>query len=60
MRGCLGAQVLLKIVLKYVTPEKFYKKIIKEDKDSNKFSLNEETIEDLLEGGIYSSLGIKS
>ena len=59
VRGCLGAQVLLKIVLKYVTPEKFYKKIIKEDKDSNKFSLDEETIEDLLEGGIYSSLGIK-
>ena len=59
VRGGLGAQVLLKIVLKYVTPEKFYKKIIKEDKDKNKFSLDEETIEDLLEGGIYANLGIK-
>ena len=60
VRGCLGAQVLLKIVLKYVTPDKFYKKIIKdEDKKNDKFSLDEETIEDLLEGGIYSSLGIK-
>ena len=60
VRGCLGAQVLLKIVLKYVSPEKFYKKIIREeDKDKNKFSLDEETIEDLLEGGVYSSLGIK-
>ena len=59
VRGCLGAQVLLKIVLKYVTPEKFYKKIIKEDKDKNKFNLDEETIEDLLEGGIYANLGIK-
>ena len=60
VRGCLAAQVLLKIVLKYVTPEKFYKKIIREDdKDKNKFSLDNETIEDLLEGGIYSSLGIK-
>ena len=60
VRGCLGAQVLLKIVLKYVSPEKFYKKIIREeDKEKNKISLDEETIEDLLEGGIYSSLGIK-
>ena len=60
VRGCLGAQVLLKIVLKYVTPDKFYKKIIRdEDKKNNKYSLDEETIEDLLEGGIYSSLGIK-
>ena len=60
VRGCLGAQVLLKIVLKYVTPEKFYKKIIREeDKENNKFSLDGETIEDLLEGGVYSSLGIK-
>ena len=60
VRGCLGAQVLLKIVLKYVSPEKFYKKIIREeDKDKNKFSLDEETIEDLLEGEVYSSLGIK-
>ena len=59
VRGCLGAQVLLKIVLKYVTNEKFYKKIIKEDKDKSKFSLDEQTIEELLEGGIYSNLGIK-
>ena len=59
VRGCFGAQVLLKIVLKYVTPEKFYKKIIKEDKDKNNFSLDEETIKDLLEGGIYSNIGIK-
>ena len=59
VRGCLGIKVLFKIVLKYVTPEKFYKKIIKEDKDKNKFSLDEETIEDLLEGGIYANLGIK-
>ena len=57
VRGCLGAQVLLKIVLKYISPEKFFKKIIREDKDKNK--LDEETIEDLLEGGIFSSLGIK-
>jgi len=56
VRNCLAAQVLLKIVLKYVTPEKFFKKIINEDK---KNELDEETIEDLLEGGIYSSLGIK-
>ena len=56
VRNCLGAQVLLKIVLKYVTPERFYKKIIKED---NKNELDEETIEELLEGGIYASLGIK-
>ena len=56
VRSCLGAQVLLKIVLKYVTPDKFFKKIIKEDK---KNELDEETIEDLLENGIYSSLGVK-
>ena len=56
VRNCLGAQVLLKIVLKYVTPERFYKKKIKEDK---KNELDEETIEELLEGGIYASLGIK-
>ena len=56
VRNCLGAQVLLKIALKYVTPEKFFKKIIKDDK---KNELDEETIEDLLESGIYSSLGIK-
>ena len=56
MRSCLGAQVLLKIVLKYVTPEKFFKKIIKDDK---KNELDKETIEDLLENGIYSSLGVK-
>jgi hypothetical protein len=56
VRNCLAAQVLLKIVLKYVTPQKFFKKIINEDK---KNELDEETIEDLLEGGIYSSLGIK-
>ena len=55
VRNCLAAQVLLKIVLKYITPDKFYKKIIKEDKNT----LDEETIEDLLESGIYSSLGIK-
>ena len=59
VRGCLGAQVLLKIVLKYVTPEKFYKKIIREEDKENKFDLDGETIEDLLEGGVYSSLGIK-
>ena len=59
IRGCLGAQVLLKIVLKFITPDRFYKKIIKDDKDNNKFGLDEETIEDLLEGGVYSSLGIK-
>ena len=59
VRGCLGAQVLLKIVLKYVTPEKFYKKIIREEDKENKFSLDGETIEDLLEGGVYSSLGVK-
>jgi len=56
VRNCLAAQVLLKIVLKYVTPQKFFKKIINEDK---KNELDEETIEELLEGGIYSSLGIK-
>ena len=56
VRSCLGAQVLLKIVLKYVTPEKFFKKIIKDDK---KNELDKETIEDLLENGIYSSLGVK-
>ena len=56
VRSCLGAQVLLKIVLKYVTPGKFFKKIIKDDK---KNELDEETIEDLLENGIYSSLGVK-
>lgn len=56
VRSCLGAQVLLKIVLKYVTPDKFFKKIIKDDK---KNELDEETIEDLLENGIYSSLGVK-
>ena len=55
-RSCLGAQVLLKIVLKYVTPDKFFKKIIRDDK---KKELDEETIEDLLENGIYSSLGVK-
>ena len=56
VRSCLGAQVLLKIVLKYVTPDKFFKKIIKDDK---KNELDEETIEDLIENGIYSSLGVK-
>jgi hypothetical protein len=56
VRNCLAAQVLLKIVLKYVTPEKFYKRIVNDDK---KNGLDEETIEDLLENGIYSSLGIK-
>ena len=58
VRGCLAAQVLLKIVLKYITPEKFYKKIIRDD-DKDKNNLDEETIEELLEGGVYSSLGIK-
>ena len=56
VRNCLAAQVLLKIVLKYVTPDKFFKKIINDDK---KNELDKETIEDLLESGIYSSLGIK-
>ena len=56
VRNCLAAQVLLKIVLKYVTPEKFYKRIVNDDK---KNGLDEETIEELLENGIYSSLGIK-
>jgi len=56
VRSCLAAQVLLKIVLKYVTPDKFFKRIINEDK---KNELDKETIEDLLESGIYSSLGIK-
>ena len=56
VRSCLGAQVLLKIVLKYVTPDKFFKKIIK---DNKKNELDEETIEDLIENGIYSSLGVK-
>ena len=58
VRGCLAAQVLLKIVLKYITPEKFYKKMIRDD-DKDKNKLDEETIEELLEGGVYSSLGIK-
>ena len=56
VRSCLAAQVLLKIVLKYVTPDEFFKRIINEDK---KNELDKETIEDLLESGIYSSLGIK-
>ena len=56
VKNCLGAQVLLKVLLKYITPEKFFKKIINDDK---KNELDKETIEELLEDGIYSSLGVK-
>ena len=55
VKGCLASQVLLKIVLKYVTPERFYKKIVGE----NKNEIDEETLQDILESGIYSSLGVK-
>ena len=59
VKNCLPAQVLLKIVLQHVSPTEFFKKISKNlEKDKNVLE-NIENIEDLLAGGVYSSLGIK-